>query len=64
MKYRSKPKIVDAEQWTGKNYAEIVAFVGDHNMYWDGKKNELGIDTLECLKRIQKDEYIIKDAQG
>lgn len=28
MKYRKRPVVVEAVQWTGRNYAEVVAFVG------------------------------------
>lgn len=38
MKYRKKPVVIDAIQWTGKNVAEVEAFLGNdlHNILTTG----------------------------
>jgi len=61
-KYRKKPIIIDAIQWDGDNFNEIVYnFVG----IICGQKNDfLDIQTLEGVMRADKGDYIIRGIKG
>jgi DNA-directed RNA polymerase subunit RPC12/RpoP len=78
MKYRKKPVIIDAVQWTGKNHREMFDFLtqdtfkeesmeigGDH-FYIDHNKVEGGliIKTLEGEHLATIGDYIIRGVQG
>lgn len=63
MKFRKKPVVIDAIQWTGKNYQEMLDFFGDfddHNML----KGNLFINTLEGQHKADKGDWIIKGVKG
>lgn len=74
MKYRKKPVVIDAIQWTGLNPDEIKEFVGKNcNIeYYDaayeagvmGIIATLTIHTLEGDMRADKGDYIIKGVKG
>ena len=59
-KYRKKPVVVDAIQWTGDNISEIMKWVGD-NAYF---RDTLYIKTLEGVHRASVGDYIIKGIKG
>jgi len=78
MKYKKKPVVIDAVQWTGKNHREIFDFLtendfdkesmqvtGDH-FYIDHSKVEGGliIKTLEGEHLATIGDYIIRGVQG
>lgn len=78
MKYRKKPVVIDAVQWTGKNHREMFDFLtentfkeesmtvsGDH-FYIDHSKVEGGliIRTLEGEHLATIGDYIIRGVQG
>jgi hypothetical protein len=78
MKYRKKPVIIDAVQWTGENHREMFDFLtsdtfvnetmsvnGDH-FYIDHTKVEGGlvIKTLEGEHIATIGDYIIKGIKG
>ena len=56
-KYRKKPIVVEAVEWTGKNQDEIMKFIGD-SMYWKG--DGLHIFTLEGDHFANIGDFIIK----
>ena len=60
-KYRKKPVIIDAIEYTGKNGAEIGLFVGaaDRN-----ERNQFLIHTLEGTMAADPGDYIIRGVQG
>ena len=75
MKYRKKPVVIDAVQWTGKNHREMFDFLtentfkeesmtvdGDH-FYIDYNKVEGGlvIKTSEGDMNVSIGDYIIKE---
>lgn len=74
MKYRKKPVIIEAVQWTGLNFEEIKSFVGDSLQYdivdaaWEVGKGtpyvNMIIKTLEGNHTCTKGDYIIKGVQG
>ena len=72
-KYRKKPVIVEAIQWTGDNLREVIDFTGLHpsarKWTWEEfeevvKKKGLKIFTLEGAKKASVGDYIIKGVEG
>ena len=76
MKYRKKPIVIDALQWSGGNHREMSDFLGgdtdsyliadDDNFYIDHWKVEGGlvIKTLEGEHIASIGDYIIKGIHG
>lgn len=78
MKYRKKPVVIDALQWTGKNHREMFDFltqdtfkeeymkVSGNHFYIDHNKVKGGlvIKTLEGEHLASIGDYIIKGVQG
>ena len=60
MKFRKKPVVIDAVQFTG-NFDEIEAFVGGDAELRDG---ELIVATLEGPLRAAPNDWIIKGVKG
>lgn len=74
-KYRKKPVVVEAIQWTGSNLEEVRNFVGsdlieDYVELFDIKRElkkmlvSIAIDTLEGTMRVDYGDYIIKGIKG
>ena len=71
-KYKKKPIIIEAVQWTGINLEEIKSFVGDSLDYnyktnWDSSdlsNIEVKIKTLEGDHIASIGDYIIKGVNG
>lgn len=73
-KYRKKPVVVDALQWTGSNLSEVKEFVGDKLIYsimdaaWEVGKGRprvlMKIKTLEGEMFCSDNDYIIKGVNG
>ena len=73
MKYRKKPVVIKAVQWTGKNLRGIIDFIGLHRSVeewsWEEYQNlvdreGLKIFTPEGPLMASIGDYIIKSAQG
>ena len=76
MKYRKKPVVIDAVQWTGKNYREMFNFLENKpdeyitatgkNFYIDHDKVQGGliIKTLEGEHLASVGDFIIKGVNG
>ena len=74
MKYRKKPVVVEAIQWTGKNLQELKNFVGDSLEYdvmdaaWEVGKGpvivNMRIQTLEGIHHASVGDFIIKGIRG
>ena len=60
-KYRKKPVIIEAIQWTGKNLSEIDNFMGG---IVENKETTLVIHTLEGDMEASFGDYIIKGVNG
>lgn len=60
-KYRKKPVIIEAIQWTGKNLSEIDIFMGGTV---GNKETILVINTLEGDMEASIGDYIIKGVNG
>lgn len=59
--YRKKPVVVEAVQWTGENYDEIVEFTRSKAELYSGY---LMIPTLEGDHFAPIGDYIIKGVAG
>ena len=62
MKYRKKPVIVEAIQYTGDNLTEIFNFC--NKAYFEYVSQSLIIDTLEGNMYANEGDYIIKGVRG
>lgn len=70
MKFRKKPVVIEAVQWTGKNQAEIKAFSASAHCYEDSDYSDgssLGwkcvIPTMEGDMTANVGDWIIKGVQ-
>ena len=63
MKYRKKPVVIEAVQYTGKNSADIHEFAGDCVREPVGEKH-LIIHTLEGDHECSLGDFIIKGVAG
>jgi hypothetical protein len=62
MKFRKKPVVIEAVQWTGDNSMEMQEFLGEH---WENPYPDvLAIHTLEGYHQAQKGDWIIKGVKG
>lgn len=64
-KYRKKPIVIEAVQWTGK-MANVISLVG-HDLPTAGRPypdGSLLIETLEGKMVVQKGDWIIKGVNG
>ena len=74
MKYRKKPVVIEAIQWTGLNSEEIKEFAGESLTYdiiddaWELGKGRphvfMKIKTLEGDMKVSKKDFIIKGVNG
>ena len=73
MKYRKKPVVIEAIEWTGKNLKEIIDFTGQHpsvsHLSWSEYEKlvadkGLKIFTLEGSHMATIGDYIIKGVKG
>lgn len=65
MKYRKKPVVVEALQWTGDNLVEIADFIKDSERYFEFDSNrDLKIGTLEGIMTVNINDYIIRGIKG
>lgn len=67
MKFRKKPVVIEAVQWTGSNVDEILGFIvakGSARRGLGDERNSLFIDTLEGTMRADPKDWIIKGVKG
>lgn len=64
MKYRKKPVVIDAIQWTGDNYAEIFEFTEGKAYPAESHSDTLIVSTLEGEVEAVKGCYIIRGIDG
>lgn len=63
MKFRTKPIIKEAIQWTGNNLIELLAFVPEdfrHNKI----HQPMGIVTPEGVMTVSEGDWIIRGVKG
>lgn len=63
MKFRKKPVVIDAIQWTGDNWDEIAEF-SPYGIKHNFLARSLEIDTLEGKMTAECEDWIIKGVQG
>lgn len=65
MKFRKKPVVIDAIQWTGKNASEVLAFC-EHKAMWHyaSLPDKINIETLEGNMKADLNDWIIKGVKG
>lgn len=63
MKYRKKPVVIEAVQWTGKNQTEIDKFCR-MKVVWSENKKTFLVLTLEGNLLASTGDYIIKGVNG
>ena len=61
MKYRKKPVVIEAIQFTGDNHKECKNFIKPN---FDNTLNYPNIKTLEGVMRVNIGVFIIKGVQG
>lgn len=64
MKYRKKPVVIDAIQWTGDNYAEIFEFTEGKAYPFESHSDTLVVPTLEGNMKAEKGCYIIRGVEN
>lgn len=63
MKFRKKPVVIEAVQYTGFNKREIFDFTGGIAKI-GLEENTIKIPTLEGLMNVSKDDWVIKGIQN
>lgn len=64
-KYRKKPVVIEAIQYTGYNFEETARFLGyDRLDTWIDEDRIFPIDTLEGRLAVRPGDYIIKGIKG
>lgn len=64
-KFRRRPVVVEAVQWTGDNFGEIYRFLdGIAAVYMDAGSEEIRIGTLEGVMTASLFSWIIKGVKG
>lgn len=77
MKYRKKPVVIDAIQWTGENLREVIDFTGKHPKWsewfatWEDYEARVRADggifkiiTLEGTMEATPGDWIIRGVKG
>lgn len=64
--FRKKPVVIQATQWTGKNFKEILEFVGgvENRDLLAIHQNDLYIKTLEGDHKANVNDWIIRGVKG
>ena len=65
-KFRKKPVVIEAVQWTGRNISEIQDFMlmSDQQRQRMNVDDTIHIHTLEGLMTADTNDWIIKGIQG
>lgn len=63
-RFKKKPVIIEAIQWTGNNIEEIERFAPRIITVNKNQADELCIDTLEGVMTASKEDWIIRGVQG
>ena len=63
-KFRKKPVVIEAVQWTEDNWEEVTLFAKGSSRNINTIKGYLEIITLEGTMKANKNDWIIKGIQG
>jgi hypothetical protein len=61
MKYRKKPVVIEAIQWTNNNLDEVLEFAYERSIVVNG---ELFLETLEGRMKANVGDFLIKGIKG
>lgn len=64
-RYRKKPVVIEAVQWTGRNWNDIHAFIGseiNHGLH--AEQRQIQIETLEGDHFASAGDWIIRGVAG
>ncbi len=64
MKYRKKPLVIEAIQWTGDNFQDVMLFAAGASIAHDFVDDVITIPTLEGQMEASKGDWIIKGIVG
>ena len=64
MKFRKKPAIIEAIQYTGDNSDEVIKWANRHNVTFCSVLSAVIIDTLEGAMACRKNDWLIKGTAG
>ena len=62
-KYRKKPVVIEAVQWTGRNFKTISKFIKCKHEFWELART-INIYTLEGVMEALQGDWIIKGVKG
>ncbi len=63
-KFRKKPVVIEARQYTGMNGSALLGWVGGSELEEDFLGDYIEIHTLEGTMRADKNDWIIKGVKG
>ena len=72
-KFRKKPVVIEAVQWNGKNFDEVMNFMQEfhgHKLAYEDaeeraiRSEQLNIPTLEGVMTASKNDWVIKGVNG
>lgn len=68
MKFRKKPVVIEAIQYTGDNLGEVLQFISQHSdtkrKWWAGGGGKLCIETLEGVMEASFNDWVIIGVAG
>lgn len=64
MKYRKKPVVIDAIQYTGKNLSKVIVFTKSPEIMEDFLGGALEIHTPEGIMKAVCGDWIIRGIKG
>ena len=65
MKFRKKPVVIEAVQWTGENHQEVKSLAPEQNVFRGSiRKDTILILTLEGTMTASVGDWIIKGING
>lgn len=64
MRFRKKPVVIDAIEWTGENWGEVASFLVNANAKYDYDHGELALRTLEGQHIASHGDWIIRGVAG
>jgi hypothetical protein len=64
MKFRKKPVVIEAVQWTGLNYEALMVWARGSGIHWSGTEQTLTVPTLEGPLIATVNDWIIRGVKG
>ena len=64
MKFRKKPVVIEAVQWTGENLDEVKAFLGDDFWSVHSQRGILSVKSREGVVVGERQYWVIRGVDG